>query len=303
MESRLWPRLLLSAVVVGVIVGVVIGVGRIHPADVLHTLRRIELRTVVLATLAVVAQMLLIMSRLWFLFPSPRPGWPRVAYGFSLGQVVNNFLPVRSGDVVKAVLISGRSKALAETIGVLIADSVIDMAALTVLLLSVGPNGVIPVGSGRWSRLLLFAVVVVAAVIVLLLVRANERVRCVLSGMSVLRNPLRVLGGLLLSTGSWIAEFIALRLLLDQVGGHLGFAGAIRVLFLFNLGILFPISLANLGTFEVSIAIGLGTTGVAFTEGLAIGTAYHGLQILGIVLLALAMLVARWLWPQRFVRR
>jgi LPXTG-motif cell wall-anchored protein len=60
-----------------------------------------------------------------------------------------------------------------------------------------------------------------------------------------------------------------------------------------NLGIVFPISIANLGPFEVSIAMGLGLAGVTFSTGLAIGTAYHGLQILGIALLALASIVVK----------
>jgi uncharacterized membrane protein YbhN (UPF0104 family) len=294
---RLWLRLVGSGVVVGVIVAVVIGVGRINPGDVLRALERIGLRTVALATLVVVVQMLLIMSRLWFLFPAPRPGWLRVAYAFSLGQVVNNFLPVRSGDAIKVMLITGSpnttGRSFAETFGVLLADSLIDITALTLLVLCVGPNGVIPLGAGRWSRLILIGLIALAVAIGLILVRRNARVARVLRGMSVLRNPVKLVGGLLLSTGNWTAEFVALRLLSQEVGGHLGFAEAIRVLFLFNLGIVFPISIANLGTFEVSIAIGLGLAGVAFSTGLAIGTAYHGVQIAGIVLLALASLVVK----------
>ena len=281
------------------LVAALIGIGRVHPADVLHTLQRIGLRTVVLATVAILAQSLIVMTRLWFLFPSPRPSWIRVAYGFSLGQVVNHLLPVRTGDLVKGMLISGpdsgRSKA--QTVGVMIADNLVDLGALMLLVVCVGLGDVVPLGHGLWARLGLVGVVAVPLAIGFLLVRRHARVQRVLDGLQVLRDPAKLVGGLTLSMGNWTAEFLALHWLTADVGCHLGFADAIRVLFLFNLAIVFPISVANVGSFEIPIAIGLRAAGLAFGSGLAIGTAYHGLQILGIVLLAVAMLIVRRGWP------
>lgn len=300
----MWVRLAVSAVVVGAIIAVITSVGHIKPSEVIHTLERIGPRAAGFALLAVIAQMTFIMTRLWFLFPSPRPRWARTAHAFSLGQVVNNFLPIRSGDVVKVMLITSpidvTKRSVAETFGVLIADSLVDISALALLLIIVGPGDLISKGSGAWSRLALVGLLIVAVVIVLLVVRRKPRVRRVLEGMRALRNPLKILGGLALSTGNWTMEFVALHFLAAELGGDLGFVSAIRVLFLFNLGIVLPLSVANIGTFEGSIAIGLAAAGMTFADGLAIGTAYHGLQILGVVALALAMVTARKLWPTRF---
>src|SRR5258706_10606664 len=112
--------------------------------------------------------MLLIPTRLWFLSPAPRPGWPRVAYAFSLGQVVNNFLPVRTGDLVKAMLIarprSASGRTVAETLGVMIADSLVDITGLTLLILCVGPGDLLAVGPGGAHLVMVAAVVAIVAV-------------------------------------------------------------------------------------------------------------------------------------------
>src|SRR4051812_4787123 len=132
MTRRAWLRLAISIVVAIAIAAALAGFGNVKPAEVLDALGKIGLRAACIAVVAALVQMTIILTRLWFLFPAPRPSWPRVAHAFSLGEVVNNFLPARAGDLLKITMIAGPAgtanrRSRGEVIGVLITEMMLNV--------------------------------------------------------------------------------------------------------------------------------------------------------------------------------
>jgi hypothetical protein len=136
-----------------------------------------------------------------------------------------------------------------------------------------------------------------AAALLLVLGRRSGLIRRLAEGMRAVRNPRQLAGAAAMAFCSWSAEIVALHYLAAALGFDLGFAAAVRVLVMLNLGIAIPVSVANLGTYEATVAIGLHAAGMTLTEGVAIGAAYHVIQILGVALFAAGFGIAKQTAP------
>jgi uncharacterized membrane protein YbhN (UPF0104 family) len=289
--------LLLTAVVLAAIAVVLVRGVKIDPSEVLHALAELGPGAIALAAVLVVCQGLLLMTRLWSLFPTePRPSWPRVAYGFCVGQLVNNFIR-RPGDILKVLLIAGSpptGPSRAETVGVVVVDKLVDLAVLFSVLAWVGTGTVaFPV-----SLVVVIGFITLAAVAVLR--QRSALVARIVAGMHSARDPRRLAAAAVMAMASWSAELAAIHYLASALGFDLGFADAVRVIVMLNLGVAIPLSAANLGTFEVAIGLGLHAAGMSFADGLAIATAYHAIQILAITLWTFVLAIVRRLAPAAF---
>jgi uncharacterized membrane protein YbhN (UPF0104 family) len=150
-------RAIVSAVLA--ILGVV-ALSRGHDAvgAALKTLSGFPLRCLAIAILLGVTQNVCQSTRLWVLLPGPRrASWLDVFRAFNWGQLVNNYVPARAGDILKVALIravapelqvgqesaltpteastSTRASAASIAGSVLIADKIADIGSLFVLML------------------------------------------------------------------------------------------------------------------------------------------------------------------------
>ena len=251
--------------------------------------------------------------RLWFVFPrARRPGLAGVARAFSFGQLVNTYVPGRAGDVFKVLAIArdhdlqrrqpGPAKApghgsvsVAETTGAVLADRGLDIASL-VLLAAVFGGGALVTFVARMAEHLWLAGLgagVIAAVLAAcwhMWPNAFRRLgRAVMSVLAATRAALsahRLPSILAMALAGWIAELVAMTILAAELGFHLSFPHAVVALFVLNLGIALPVTVANVGAFEAAAAAGLAAFGIPMADGIAIGTVLHVGQVAAVVIAA-----------------
>jgi 2-polyprenyl-3-methyl-5-hydroxy-6-metoxy-1,4-benzoquinol methylase len=102
------------------------------------------------------------------------------------------------------------------------------------------------------------------------------------SAIASVRSP-RFVAALGFGGLSWLAEAVILRGLASAAGHPLTVAQALWALIVLNLGIAVPVVVANLVTFEASLALGLSRFDVPAGTALAIGLAHHLVQALSVV--------------------
>jgi uncharacterized membrane protein YbhN (UPF0104 family) len=238
-----------------------------------------------------------------------------VATAIAVAHAANMFLPARAGEALKAIWL-GRaggndSGYLARGAGWLMADKAIDLTTFFTLLLATGVLG-LPAFERSvsfslwWIPIGIAAIFALTGLAALVSKRAKDKIRLwstrLGEGLSGLKDPKKALLGLTFGFGNWAAELAALSLLVSSQGYSLGIAELFFILVVLNLAIAIPISMANVGTFEASVAFALELFGVPVATGLAIGGAHHLLQLVGVAgwgLTALAWSRAKpgILWP------
>jgi len=311
-SNRKFPVKLVAAIVlaIGLVVFLVSYKGVSFQA-VQEALKAFRWPVVLSAFAFVLLQNSFIVLRLWALLPA-RSGLSLfdVAHGVVYGQLLNTFVPARAGDVLKAVIFkkAGNSNVnLMTGAGVIVADKLIDMAALVCLIFLSGAYAVpelvwvpqIP----AWT----LATVPVVLILIFLIVRffLAEKLRGAVTwwinfrdGLRGLVRPRQLITALFIGFGAWTFEAAALQILTADQGMVIGFDRAVFLLCLLNLAIAVPISLANVGTFEASLVFGLSTFGVSTAVGLAIATVHHSLQLAGIIFLSGLVALVRALKPK-----
>jgi uncharacterized membrane protein YbhN (UPF0104 family) len=219
----------------------------------------------------------------------------RAAHAFAVGEWINIFTPARAGDALKVVLLNraadAESMSLPIATGAVLADKVVDASSLVLLFAATGFAGVVRAGAhARFPAPgILLGAGVVAALVCLGVRWARPRwferlmrLRCDLAnGLSALKDPVKVLASLSFSIGAWIAELLALRLVCGALGFPLSAPQTVLALAILNLGIIVPVSMANLGVYEAVLAFGLHQSGVPLAAAVAIATVHHGLELLG----------------------
>ncbi len=253
--------------------------------------------------------------RLWLVFPSTkRPRLFRVARAFSFGQLVNMYVPGRAGDAFKAVSIARGhehhrdegdaakaaphgSASIADTTGALLADRGLDVGSLVLLCAAFGGSALVTVFAGMVDRLWMVGVGAALVASALVLVRrfwpsaSGRLARLVVPVLSAMRGALsahRLAAIVGIALVGWVAELIAMMVLASELGFHLSLAHSVVALFVLNVGIALPVTVANVGAFETAAAVGLAAFGVPMAEGIAIGTVLHAGQIAAVIIGALA---------------
>ena len=313
MKSRLGGlgvlKIVGTLVVLGALAWVLVSRGPNFSFDtVMASARAVGPRNFFIAAMWVLLQTACQILRLWFLLPGGgKLSLGRVAYAFSLGQWINSFVPARAGDVVKAALVSKGSDetSLAHNAGVVVADKVVDLFSLLAIVIGVGSLGsvidsMVPGGRNGWW---VAAAMVLGGTAVFVLARQSVYRR--FPSLLKFEGGIRCLGRLnrsvpawMASTLSWVFEAIAILTLVRALGFELTFSQAVFCLFLLNLAIAVPVSVANVGTFEASLVFGLNRFGLGLSESVAIAGLHHVLQWLGISVWA----VLTWLGQIRAER-
>jgi uncharacterized membrane protein YbhN (UPF0104 family) len=262
-------------------------------------------------------QVLCEATRLWALLPS-RSGvpWTTVFQAFARGEAVNVLAPARSGDIVKVARLRGgdgrRPLSVPQVMGALLAERVLDTMFFLLLVLGTGVllrRGVLHVGHGRGplEHPQIPAALVAGAAAAVGVIRSRKPqwlasarafVREAAGGLSSLRRVSQVTLAGAPAAGAWAAEVGALHLLCVTLDFRLSLLATLAALVILNIGIALPVLVANLGTYEASLALGLTHFGVPTEAAIAIATVHHALQVVAIVAsVGLAELALRWERP------
>ncbi len=259
------------------------------------------------ALLAILTNNLIKALRWRLLFPADQsPPAPGEAFGAMMsGQLLNFFLPLRSGDVSRAYWM-GRQRQASTAIaaGTIGAEKIIDLIVMGCLFAVVVASFVLPawldtgpvavllqlaIGLAIWLGLLLAVPTIQAGLIAAaerwprLASSANSLVR-VLHGFSTLRQGKRMpqLWGLTLL--AWLAAIAATYAMLIAQQLPATVLIAILVMVIVQGGLSIPIVPGHLGLFEALAIVALAVVGVAAEQALAFGLMLH-MAVLAIPLL------------------
>ncbi len=289
----------------------------LNSADIVGSLEKLTLPTLMTSLALGMLQVVFQAARLWILLPNKLE--IRFINCFQIfigGQVVNQLLPARAGDLLKVNWLksagnrtpSERVRA-SEILGsVFIADKAIDVLALMICISLLAPSWLSELGgSERFLTLLhleleeVFLGIGGVSVLFLFLWKTfGNRLKSVLDGLfqgaSQVLEPKRFFLALGLAIGAWLTEAWILRQLTQALSYPLAIPQAILALGILNIGIAVPVSFANMGAFEGALAFGLSRSEIPLTVAIAVGATYHAIQILAVILPACGFLFKKRWW-------
>jgi SAM-dependent methyltransferase/uncharacterized membrane protein YbhN (UPF0104 family) len=232
-------------------------------------------------------------ARLWIVQPPLyRLPWIASFRILVLGQCINAFLPARAGDAYKVVALTkegeklGIKLPLATTAGIVLADKTVDVLSFLLLCAfsspawlgkipwqSLGTTGAIAIGVVAFSLFVLFKFFKPLAE------KIKNLALSFRTGMSALTQGKLWFLAVIFSFIGCAGELFALKILASSFGYTLSVFQILWVLLLLNLGIAIPLTVANVGAFEASMAYALTSFDVPMATALGIATFHHFFQI------------------------
>ena len=230
----------------------------------------------------------------------------------TVGYMGNNTLPARAGDVLKALLTAGATAApRADVLGMLVAERMLDAAALALLFASLVAVGGLPLGLDGWIVAVAGGGLAIGAVAALALGRRSATGRRLRSLAAALLAPSRRLGSrrgallLALSVALWLVEGSVYAVLGRVAGVELTLLDGLYVMALVNLVALVPAAPGYLGTFDAAVLLGVSLVASAVdSAALAYVVLVRFVLFVPITLVGLGALVVRYggLRPLRALR-
>jgi uncharacterized membrane protein YbhN (UPF0104 family) len=220
----------------------------------------------------------------------------------TVGYMGNNALPARAGDVMKAVL-SARESGIgtADGFGTLVAERILDAAALALVFALLVATLRLPLGVPGWVPALVGAALVVAAAAALVLGRDTGAGRRARALSARLLAPTRRLwsptgAGLLgLSVALWLVEGSVYATLGAVAGVPLSLEDGLYVMALANLVALVPAAPGYVGTFDAAVLLGVGlVAGGTRAAALAYAVVVRFVLFVPITVAGLVVLVVRY---------
>jgi glycosyltransferase 2 family protein len=220
----------------------------------------------------------------------------------TVGYMGNNALPARAGDVLKAVL-SARESGTPTTdgFGTLVAERVLDVAALVLVFTVLVATLNLPLGIEGWKLALVGLALVLAAGAAAFLGRdtgAGRRVRALAARLLA---PTRRLwsatgaGLLALSIALWLVEGSVYAVLGAVAGLQLSLLDGLYIMALANLVALVPAAPGYVGTFDAAVILGVRlVAGGTHAAALAYVVVVRFVLFVPITLVGLAALVVRY---------
>lgn len=260
---------------------------------VLKVLPKFSLNCIVLVIFLDCLQIFFMSLRFWLLYPkNHRTRARNVFAAMSIGQTMNAFLPARAGDFYKIATLAPKPPVpdfnMLTLTGILTADKMVDLVSFLVLVFAFGsykenPDSLSSLKSFNWKYILLAIVIFGAGWQFFLKKQIGKLAVWItqfLKGLKSLLSPGQLFLALMMAVFVWLVEASALVQLSQYQGYSLSIAQSFFVLTVLNLAIAVPISVANIGPFEASIAFALGKFGMPLEVALAIATVHHGLQVI-----------------------
>ena len=302
-EGRARARRRRSKLILRALVSLLLGatalfaVRGVHLHDIVARIRSFPLLAVFAALGAAALQITSQLTRLWAVFPERRrPTWPVVARAFTFGQLINMYLPARTGDVVKVLTLAGaRASAearhrtsVAEATSAVITDKGVDLLTMLLIggcvmrgLLRFPWPSAAPLVAGAAG--LALALVLVRLVLPRVWPKGAAKLgalgRAMRASARALWSPVRLARGIALGVVGALAEAIGILVLCDALGAPISITGALCVLIVLGIASAVPVAFANLGVFEGAIAFGLSRFGVSTADAITVGVVHHVVQL------------------------
>jgi glycosyltransferase 2 family protein len=220
----------------------------------------------------------------------------------TIGYMGNNALPARAGDVMKALLTARRTGAAAAgTFGVLVAERMLDAAALGLVFAVLVTTLHLPLGVPGWALWLVAGGLLVAFAAAFVLGRrtaAGQRLRAVVAAL--LAPSRRLWSGrgaalLALSMALWLVEGGVYAVLGGVAGVHLTLLDGLYVMALANIAALVPAAPGYVGTFDAAVLLGISlVTSAGHPAALAYVVLVRFVLFVPITVAGLVALVARY---------
>lgn len=220
----------------------------------------------------------------------------------TVGYMGNNALPARAGDLLKSVLSSRKAGTpTADGFGTLVAERVLDAAALVLVFAVLVTTLSLPLGLKGWMLAVVGAALVVAAAAAAFLGRdtgAGRRVRELAARLVAPTRRLWSVAGaglLALSIALWLVEGSVYAVLGAVAGLHLSLLDGLYVMALANLVALVPAAPGYVGTFDAAVILGVRlVAGGTHAAALAYAVVVRFVLFVPITIVGLAVLVARY---------
>lgn len=302
-------RSLAVAAVIGIPASAVFLLLAIRGADldaVWRTLQNVSLAPLA-GAVACIGVVYWLQAARWRRIAEARLGQRRFVEMVVAGVAVNNVLPGRVGDVLRARWVSRGAFSGGKGLATVVIDRAFDIVALAVFL---GVSLPFVTDAGWVDRILLgtvAALVALVAVVAIARLYTRRRPRARRGHRGLLRRVLRdtldglsdpisntkavVLGAL--SAGAWIAWAFAAILAARAVGIDLSFIEAIFVTAALNLGVAIPSSPGFVGTYQWLGVSALGVFGIVSEAGLAFAIVMQAVWYVPTTLVGAALLVSR----------
>jgi uncharacterized membrane protein YbhN (UPF0104 family) len=220
----------------------------------------------------------------------------------TVGYMGNNALPARAGDLLKSVLSSREAgTATADGFGTLVAERVLDAAALVLVFAVLVTTLSLPLGLKGWMLAVVGAALVVAGAAAAFLGRdtgAGRRLRELAARLLAPTRRLWSIAGaglLALSVALWLVEGSVYAVLGAVAGLHLSLLDGLYVMALANLVALVPAAPGYVGTFDAAVILGVRlVAGGTHAAALAYAVVVRFVLFVPITVVGLAALVARY---------
>ena len=220
----------------------------------------------------------------------------------TIGYMGNNALPARAGDLMKAFLTARRTGAPgAETVGVLVAERMLDAAALGLVFAVLVTTLRLPLGVPGWALAVVAAGLAVAGGAAWLVGRRTAAGRRATAVVARVLAPSRRLWSrrgaalLVLSMALWLVEGGVYAVVGGVAGVHLSLLDGLYVMALANIAALVPAAPGYIGTFDAAVLLGVSlVTSASHPLALAYVVLVRFVLFVPITLAGLVALVARY---------
>jgi uncharacterized membrane protein YbhN (UPF0104 family) len=224
----------------------------------------------------------------------------------TIGYMGNNALPARAGDLMKAFLSARRTGTPAPgMVGTLVAERILDAAALGLVFLVLVTTLDLPLGVPGWALALVGGGLALAAVAAWALGRrtaAGRRAReLVLTVVAPSRRLWSRRGAalLVLSMALWVIEGGVYAVVGGVAGIHLTLLDGLYVMALANIAALVPAAPGYVGTFDAAVLLGIGlVTSAGHPAAIAYVVLVRFLLFVPITVVGLVALLGRYGGPR-----
>ncbi len=286
-------RLVATVLVVAGGVGLAFTLGRIDWTMFAAALANVSGKALAVALCLSTVQVFAQLARFVVIFRRmERPPLRELLDATAVGQLLNFTTPMRAGDAYKLARLSPGGETPGARLGALaaalVAERVADVAALLLVAApTLGSLGEVLISPARAREAaprvaLALALGAVAAAVV---IRRPPpfAVRFARDAWQTLASP-RFALCVLVAAVTWVLDAATLCWTARSAGSPIALGAAIPCVLLLNVGIALPLTVANLGIFEASLAFALSLQGIGAERALVIATLEHFVKLAGLVL-------------------
>jgi uncharacterized membrane protein YbhN (UPF0104 family) len=221
----------------------------------------------------------------------------------TVGYMGNTVLPARGGEVLRTVLLAGRSDVgKTEVLGSIISERLLDAASLVILFAVLTWAGI--AGSPLGQRPALIAVALLVALLVaawmLLQARRRGKLKALADRIRPLVRPSRPLLGrfgvllLAVSLVVWMIEGMIFWLVAQSLALDVGYLDGVSLVVLTAVAALIPAAPGYVGTFDAAVIFGLKALGVAGGHAVSFGLLVRFVLFVPITLVGLIIFAVRF---------